>query len=218
MTGEAPIRVIVVDDHEMFAESIGRVLALEDDIEVAGLAASSRQGIELAEALAPDVAIVDHRLPDAGGAQTIRRILAVSPSTKVLILSGYKDHQIVSSSIRAGCSGFLSKDKAVRELAVAVRAVRDGEAYLPSEALGRLVARGSTPDGAGPGDELTRRERHVLQLMAGGLSNRAIATQLSLSLNTVRNHVQRILTKMEAHSKLEAVMIAFREDLVERPE
>jgi len=217
MTGDAPIRVIVVDDHEMFAESIGRVLALEDDIEVQGLANSSKEGIELAGTVAPDVAIVDHRLPDAGGTQTIRRILAASPSTKVLILSGYKDHQVVSASIRAGCSGFLSKDKAVRELAVAVRAINGGEAYLPSEALGRLVARGSSVDG-GRGDDLTRRERHVLQLMADGLSNRAIAGRLSLSLNTVRNHVQRILTKMGAHSKLEAVMIAFREDLVERPD
>jgi len=217
MTGHAPIRVIVIDDHEMFAESVGQVLALEDDIEVQGLARSSKEGIELAGELAPDVAIVDHRLPDAGGTQTIRRILAASPSTRVLILSGYKDHQVVSSSIRAGCSGFLSKDKAVRELAIAVRAINDGEAYLPSEALGRLVARGSSADG-GRGDDLTRRERHVLQLMADGLSNRAIASRLSLSLNTVRNHVQRILTKMDAHSKLEAVMMAFREDLVERPD
>jgi DNA-binding NarL/FixJ family response regulator len=214
MGPDPPIRVAIIDGLRMFAESIGRILNLEGDIEVQGLAFTSHSGVELVEATSPNVAILDFRLADDDGAQTTKRILTSNPQTKVLVLTGYADKRMLGSAIRSGCSGFLTKDRAIDELPIAIRATHYGEAYLPSQALARLT-RTLSPE-TGVGGDLTRRERIVLQLLSNGMSSRDIANQLTLSLHTVRNHVQRILTKLGAHSKLEAVTLAFREDLVER--
>jgi len=211
------IRVIVIDHHRMFTETLATFLSQHEDIVVEGVADLADRGVALAESLRPDVAVVDYRLPDEDGAAVTRRIQAVSPGTKVLVIAGYADKHILTSAVKAGCSGFVTKDKAARELVVAIRGAHYGGVYLPPRALDGLAGGGPVPAGR-VGANLTRRELGVLQLLADGYSNQSIASELTLSLHTVRNHVQRILGKLGAHSKLEAVSIAYHEDLVRSPE
>ncbi|HUA95201.1 MAG TPA: response regulator transcription factor [Acidimicrobiales bacterium] len=204
--------MVIIDHHRMVSDAVAAFLGQHDDITVAGTAADAESGVALVASLRPDVVLVAHRPPDHEGVQLARRIVADGPGTKVIILAARADKQIVTAALRAGCSGFLTQDKAARELVLAIRGAHLGGVYVPSSALDGIGAR--TP-GTGVGADLTRRERHVLQLMADGYSNQAISAELTLSLHTVRNHVQRILGKLGAHSKLEAVSIAHHEDLVE---
>jgi len=213
VTDAAPIRVLLVDDHQMFVESVARLLSGEG-IEVVATASNGKDAVARAEETAVDVAVIDYRLPDTDGVSVARRIHAVRPATKLLILTGAEESAILVSAIEAGCSGFLTKDKAFKELLVAVRTAHAGEAYIPHELLSGLLPRLSRTY-RGVGADLTQREREVLGLVAEGLSNQAIATRLMLSINTVRNHVQSLLSKLEAHSKLEAVAIATREGLLD---
>lgn len=207
------IRVLIVDDHDMFAESIARALRDEDDIEVVAIAGSAADAIAAAAASSPDVALVDYRLPDANGAKAAGSILAVSPSTKALMLTAMSDQRTIAEAIAAGCIGFLTKDKGVRELVAAVRLAAEGQAHLSPADVRRLVP--TAPASARlVGWDLTLREREILELVAAGLSNKDIAARLYLSVHTVRNQVQRILDKLGAHSKLEAAAIAVRERLV----
>ncbi len=208
-----PIRTIVIDDHEMFADAVARALERADDIIVLAIARTAAEGVAVAATEAPDVAVVDYQLPDESGTALARQIRTVSPTTQIVLLTGSHDDRVLRAAVDDGCDGFLTKDKAVHELVAAVRCVHEGEAYLPSDRLAELLPRlRSTyrPVGA----ELTGREREVLELLADGKSNAAIAAELVLSRHTVRNHVQNVLTKLAAHSKLEAVAIATREGLV----
>jgi len=215
MTGST-IRVAVVDDHEMFAESIARVLGAEPGFDVVGVARTGEEAAALVQATTPDVAVLDYQLPDADGAQAAASILSISPGTRVLILTGLADERLLIAAIEAGSAGFLTKEKAVAELVHAVRLVHDGEAYIPPSMLANLLPKLGRGD-RGLGSDLTQREREVLSLLALGLSNQSIADRLMLSVHTVRNHVQNILTKVQAHSRLEAVAIATREGILERP-
>jgi two-component system response regulator DevR len=212
----AGIRVLVVDDHEMFLERIARVLANESDIEVVATAATMADAVRQAVDTQPDVAIVDYGLPDGDGAEAATAIRGVSAETKVLIVTGNTDERALIAAIDAGCSGFVTKDKAVRELVDAVRMANAGEAYIAPQMLASLLPRfGRTHRRIG--SDLTRRELDVLELMAAGLSNQAIGDRLFVSVHTIRNHVQNILYKLSAHSKLEAVAIATREGLLQTP-
>jgi DNA-binding NarL/FixJ family response regulator len=215
MSHDVPIRVVLVDDHEMVAKSLGWILEQESDIEILGSAATSAEGVALVIATTPDVAIVDYRLPDADGTRTTKEICEASPGTKVLILTGTKmDSQMVSTAVRAGCAGILSKDKALHQLVKAVRAAHNGGAYVSSDAVPTMLAR-IRLDHSSLGGDLSKRELDVLQLAAEGMSNQEIASRLFVSVNTVRNHTQRILLKLGVHSKLEAVAVAHREGLIE---
>lgn len=210
------IRVLIVDDHEMFVQSLDRVLRDEPDIEVVGRAHSCAVAVELAEALRPGVAIVDYLLPDGDGITTTATVRTVSPATRVVLLTGLSDHRLAASAIEAGCSGFLTKDKAVGELVSAVRVAHAGDAYLSPEVLASVL-RTLDRSHRGLGFDLSVREQEVLQLLAAGVSNRDIAARLNLSFHTIRNHVQNVIVKFGAHSKLEAVAIATQEGLVDRP-
>lgn len=212
---DQPIRVVVVDDHELVAEGLVRVLREHADIEVVGMAGSVAAGVALVESALPDVAIVDYQLQDGDGAAAAARFRAASPDTRVLMVTGSTREHVVVAAVEAGCAGFLTKDNAVKELVSAVRAVHSGEGYLSTPALAGLLPRlGRRYRRVGA--DLTPREREVLEALALGLSNREIAARLYLSVNTVRNHVQNVLAKLGAHSKLEAVAIAGREGLVDR--
>jgi DNA-binding NarL/FixJ family response regulator len=213
VSAPTPIRVLLIDDHEMFVESVARLLGGEG-VEVVGTASTGEDGVRKAERLAVDVAVIDYRLPDTDGVSVARRIHAVRPAIKLLILTGVEESGVLIDAIEAGCSGFLTKDKAFKELLVAVRTAHAGDAYIPQELLSGLLPRLSRTY-RGIGADLTQREREVLALVAEGLSNQAIAERLMLSINTVRNHVQSLLNKLGAHSKLEAVAIATREGLLD---
>jgi DNA-binding NarL/FixJ family response regulator len=206
------ITVVLIDDHEMFVESLGRVLRT-DDIEVVGTAGTMTMGIELTLEKRPAVVVVDYRLPDGDGIEVTRRVRALAPDTRILMLTASQDEQVLIGAIDAGCSGFVTKDKAVSELVQAVRLASVGDSYIAPRLLASLLPR-MGDRGHVVGADLTKRERDILWLVAEGLTNQAIAQRVMLSVHTVRNHIQNILTKLEAHSKLEAVAVATRAGLL----
>ena len=206
------IRVVIVEDHRMFAQALSAALDEADDIAVTAAVGTTREGIEAAHTTQPDVVLMDYRLPDGDGVEAARRIKAAHPDIKVVMLTAASDDSVLSQAIQAGCSGYLTKDHTVDELVLAVRAAYNGEALISPAMLSRLLERLS--DRSRPGADLTSRETEVLRLLAEGLSNQAIAAQLDIRLATVRNHVQSVIEKLHAHSKLEAVAVAMRMGLI----
>ena len=205
-----PIRAVIVDDHAMVAESLRRLLEGEHDIEVVALAVNVAGAIEAVRTCQPDVVVMDYGLPDGDGVAATVRIRAEWPRTKVLLLTGTSGSDVVAAALDAGCVGYVEKTNAAASLVAAVRSVHAGEAVLPQAKLSSLLARTD----ADPGGTLTKREHEILQQVERGVSNKAIASELTVSLNTVRTHVQSILKKLDAHSKLEAVSIAREQGLL----
>ncbi len=210
------IDVVIVDDHKMFAESLARLLDDEPDISVRGVAANRREAVELVARFRPRVLLLDYHLPDVKGVSVALEIKEGSPDTMVVMLTGDADDHVLISAIEAGCSGFLTKDRASSEVAEAVRGAAAGEALISPAQLARLLPRlhrSYQP----PGAELTERELEVLNRLATGATNRVIAEEMFLSVNTIRNYVQSVLTKLDAHSKLEAVSTAVRKGIITYP-
>lgn len=176
---------------------------------------TSAAALEAALTTNPDVVLMDYRLPDGDGVDAARKIKRDRPDTKVVMLTAVSDDTVLSQAIQAGCSGYLTKDHTVDELILAVRAAYNGEALISPAMLSRLLDRLS--DRSRPGSDLTARETEVLRLLADGRSNQAIAKALDIRLATVRNHVQRVIEKLHAHSKLEAVAVALRLGLIQNP-
>ncbi len=211
--GAPATRVLVVDDHEVLASSLSHVLDAEADLTSVGVAGSLAQARDLIRTTAPDVLLLDHRLPDGDGVGAIGELRALRPSMRVVVLTASAADHVLITAIEAGASGFVSKTRGIEEVTAAVRAARSGEAVISPEMLSRLLPRlGRTT--ATPHQELTEREREVLGLVAEGLTNAAIAQQLFVSVHTVRNHVANLSSKLGAHSKLEALSIAVREGLL----
>lgn len=205
------IRVVIVDDHAMVAESLARLLEADDGIEVVALAVNVAGAIEAARRCQPDVVVMDYGLPDGDGVSATARIREEWPRMKVLLLTG-SGSDVVAAALDAGCVGYVEKTNAGASLVAAVRSVHAGEAVLPPAKLSGLLARAD----ADPGGTLTRREREILRKVERGTTNQAIATELTVSLSTVRSHVQSILKKLGAHSKLEAVSIAREQGVLRR--
>ena len=216
MTERLPIAVLIVDDHRMFAESLARLLADAQDLDVVGIATDGAEAISQAAALNPRVVLMDYQMPDRDGVSLATELRAAHPEMMVVMLTGLTDDRVLLAAIEAGCSGFLTKDRAAAEVVDAVRAAAAGEALISPAMLARLLpklGRNYRPIGA----DLTDREKEVLSLLAGGWTNPNIATHLHLSINTVRNYVQAILTKLGAHSKLEAVATGVKEGIISYP-
>jgi DNA-binding NarL/FixJ family response regulator len=211
------VRVLVVDDHRMFAQSLLRILEDESDLDVVGLAGSGAEAVRLAGDHPADVVLLDYDLPDTDGVRCIAMLRAVLPDARFVMLTGHADADVLAAAIEAGCCGFITKDKATDELIDAVRAAGAGESVISPAMLAQLLPRlrheGQKRD---PG-ALTARERDVLALLADGLATDQIAARLFVSRNTVRNHVQRLMAKLGAHSRLEAVAIAVRQGVVGVP-
>lgn len=210
------IRVLIIDDHQMFAESLARLLSDEPDIDVVGVASTGVQGVTTAVELKPTVVIVDYHLPDLHGLEITSQIKAQAPDTYVVMLTGSGGDSVLLSAIEAGCSGYLSKDRAAAEVAAAVRLAAAGEATISPRELARLLPKLGRSHRS-VGSDLTAREHEILEMLASGLANSAIAEALHLSINTVRNYVQSILMKLGAHSKLEAVATGVREGVIRYP-
>jgi DNA-binding NarL/FixJ family response regulator len=213
MTSSESIRVVVVDDHEMLVQGIRAVLSAEPDIDVIASAGSVEDGCAAARLHAPDVVLMDYELPDGDGAQATERIKREVPSAQVVMVTSFDDEAVLVRAIESGCSGFITKHKAIEEVVRAVRAARAGEALISPSMLARLLPKLRRSQ-RGVGTDLTPREIEVLKLLAEGLSNAMIAERLVLSLHTVRNHVQNVISKLGAHSKLEAVATAVREGII----
>ena len=210
------IGVIIVDDHRMFAESLARLLEDEDGISVRGVGANGVEALQLMERFEPRVLLIDYHMPDGDGVAVASEIKQRWPDTMVVMLTGDADDQVLIAAIEAGCSGFFTKDRASSEVADAVRVAAAGEALISPAQLVRLLPRLNRtfrPAGA----DLTERELEVLNLLATGTTNKTIAAELFLSVNTIRNYVQSILTKLDAHSKLEAVATAVRQGIIAYP-
>jgi putative two-component system response regulator len=207
------IRILVVDDHEDFAHSLVRLLRQRPELKVVGTAASVSEAVVAALVCGPDVILMDFDLPDGDGPQATEQIKALTPSVKVIMLTSRTDDPALVRAIAAGCSGFVKKEDAARSLLGAIVAAHEGETITPPNDLVPLL-RQLRPTHRGLGADLTPRELEILGLIASGLVNKQIAQRLGLSLNTVRNHAQNILYKLQAHSKLEAVATAVREGII----
>lgn len=205
--------MLIVDDHEVLASSLRHVLEAEPDLECVGVATSLENARSLLRTTAPDVLLLDHRLPDGDGVAAIRGLRAIRPGLRVVVLTASASESLLVQAIEAGVSGFLSKTRSLDELTASVRAAAAGEALISPELLVRLLPRLSSTSGRRL-EELTRREQEVLVLLAEGLTNVTIAERLVVSVHTVRNHIANLSTKLGAHSKLEALSIAVRDGLL----
>ncbi|HEX4654339.1 MAG TPA: response regulator [Mycobacteriales bacterium] len=212
--GEPRIRVLIVDDHEIFVQSLSRLLSAAPTLKVVGAARSVREGYEAALAYQPDVILMDFELPDGDGIQATRRILGMTPSVKVVMLTGRTGRDALVRAVGAGCAGFVKKTDPIETLLTAVQAAHDGDSLAPIAELNEILTR--LPVATGPrGADLSPREVEVLDLVGAGLPNKLVARRLDISINTVGNHVRNILYKLGAHSRLEAVAVAIRTGLID---
>lgn len=207
------IRVLIVDDHEMFAEVLASFLEHQTDIEILGIATSAQAAIEHIEETRPDVVLLDGRLADAEGPETTRRIKDACPGARMVMITASPEERLLRAAMEAGCVGFLTKNQAVEEVVRAVRTASEGEPAISPQMITHLVPRLRQRDKVFGGD-LTPREIEVLELLAEGCSTKDIAERLVLSIHTVRSHIQNAISKVGASEKLEAVMIALRKGLI----
>lgn len=209
----APIRVLIVDDHEILTGSLSMVFDAQPDLQTVGVAGTLAQARALLTQTTPDVVLLDHRLPDGSGVATLNELHALRPSAAFVILTASTSDQVLVEAMQSGAAGFVSKTRGLPEVTAAVRAAAAGEAVISPELLMRLLPRLRGRDRAAS-NELTDREQEVLRLLADGLSNAAIAERLFVSVHTVRNHISNLSAKLGAHSRLEALSIAMREGLI----
>jgi DNA-binding NarL/FixJ family response regulator len=207
MISSARIRVFVVDDHPVVREGLRAVLELGADCDVGGEAADGRAAIEGYDRLRPDVIIVDIRLPIVGGIEAIAAIRRIDPEARIIAITSYGGDAEIRRALDAGALGLLLKGASGEEVVDAVRRVHSGRPYIAADASDELRAGSDSPS-------LTRRESDVLRLMAEGLRNHEIAANLGLSLGTVKVHVNRILEKLDAVDRTEAVTRALRRGLI----
>ena len=210
---DRPIRVLIADDHPVVRQGLRTYLELQPDIEVAGEAGGGIEAAAAAERLAPDVVLLDMVMPDGDGLEALRRIGSRSGPPRVVVLTSFPADDRVVEAMRAGAAGYLLKDAQPAELLAAIRSAHSGGSPLHPEAAARLVGELQRPPG--PGSDLTAREREVLELIARGMPNKAIAQRLSLSEKTVKAHVSAVLRKLDVTDRTQAALKAVRERLVD---
>jgi two-component system NarL family response regulator len=218
---QSGIRVLVVDDQELFRRGLTMLLNVETDIEVVGEAADGASAVRLATDSAPDVVLMDVRMPRQTGIEACTAIKDAAPNARIIMLTVSDEEADLYEAVKNGASGYLLTDSSIEEVAQAVRVVADGQSLIsPSMAiklLDEFKQMSRTDRSSVPTPRLTDRELEVLRLVAQGLNNREIAKQLFISENTVKNHVRNILEKLQLHSRMEAVMYAVREKLLDIP-
>ena len=219
---DEPIRVLIVDDHALIRRSLDLALTAEPDIEVVGEASDGQEAVEMADRLMPDVVLMDVRMPRQSGIEATRTIKASVPSSRVIMLTVSDEEEDLFEAIKAGATGYLLKDVQIDEVPDAVRGVHEGQSLINPAMAAKLIsefANMSRKEAERPPQlpvpRLTDREMEVLRLVAKGMNNREIAKQLFISENTVKNHVRNILEKLQLHSRMEAVVYAVRERLLE---
>lgn len=215
------IRVMICDDHALFRRGLTMVLEAEDGIEVVGEAEDGADAIAKAEELAPDVVLMDVRMPQVSGIEATRAIAENVPTTRILMLTVSDEEDDLYDAIKAGATGYLLKEISIEEVASAIRAVISGQSLISPSMASKLLteftnlSKRADERQSVPTPRLTERELEVLKLVAQGLTNRDIAAELYISENTVKNHVRNILEKLHLHSRMEAVVYAVREKLLD---
>ncbi|HWC13133.1 MAG TPA: response regulator transcription factor [Actinomycetota bacterium] len=205
-----PIRVLLADDHPIVRDGLAALLSSLADMEVAAVASTGREAVKEAIAMRPDVAVLDLQMPDLDGFQATREIASAAPSVGVLVLTMFEDEDSVFNAMRAGARGYLVKGAEQEEIARAIRAVASGEAIFGPGVAQRVLAffSGLQRRAADPFPEVTAREREILDLLAGGLSNAAIARHIGIAPKTVANNVSSIFMKLQVADRGQAIVRA----------
>ena len=205
-----PIRCVIADDHPAILDAVTRYLTSAEDIELVGSAKDGARALALIEGEAPDVAIVDIRMPKLSGIEITRRLFGERLPTATILYTGHAERSLLLEALDAGARGFLLKEAPLEDLLRAIRIVCQGGTYVDPALAGLLAG----PQAAERLPALTRREREILRLLADGMRNEQVARQLSISPLTVRTHVQKAMTKLEADTRTHAVARALRESLI----
>ena len=217
---EPPIGVLIVDDQPLLRAGFAMILESEDDLELVGQASNGLEALEFTARHDPDVVLMDIRMPELDGIEATKRITQSPDAPAVLILTTFDLDEYVLASLRAGASGFLLKDAPADELIAAIRVVARGDALIAPSVTKRLISdfadmpSAATADAAPGIADLTEREAEVLQLMARGMSNAEIAEELILGETTIKTHVGRILMKLGARDRVQAVIAAYESGVV----
>ena len=215
------LRVLVCDDHALFRRGLQMVLEQEEDLELVGEASDGVEVIERSTELMPDVILMDVRMPKKSGIEAASEIKDLLPHVKILMLTISDEEADLYEAIKAGASGYLLKEIPIEEVADAIRSVWAGQSRISPSMASKLltefaaISKASKDKPQMPAPRLTDREMEVLRLVAQGLNNRDIAKQLFISENTVKNHIRNILEKLHLHSRMEAVVYAVREKMIE---
>ncbi len=214
-------RVLIVDDDHLMRAGLAELLAADPAIQVVGQATNGREAVDRARRLDPDVVLMDVRMPDLDGIAATRELAHTTPRSKVLILTTFEEDDYIFGALSAGASGFLLKRTRPEDLIAAVHAVHDGDSLLSPSVTRRVIDRMAcqpTPSRADRAalEELTPREREVLELVARGLANREIAAQLVVEDSTIRTHVKRILMKLDLRDRVQIVIYAYETGLNQR--
>ena len=204
-----PIRVIVADDHPLFLEGVVNSLRAAEDFAVVGQATDAAGALRLAHEHLPDIALLDVTMPGSG-LRAARDIATTCPATKIVMLTVSEDEDNLLAALKAGACGYVLKGVSARELLAVLRSVHAGEVYVAPSLAWRLLGEMSKPRTAEPLDELTAREREVLELVATGLSNQEIGQRLGLAEKTIKHYMTNILAKLQVRSRVEAALLAHK--------
>jgi two-component system response regulator DevR len=209
VSGSGPIRVLIVDDHEMVRIGLKAILQAEPDLQVVGETGVGAEVAELVAARSPDLVLLDARLPDTSGPEVCRQLRRSRPEIPVIILSSYTDDELVEECVQAGARGYVVKDIERFSLSESIRAVHGGQAVLAPQVAGRILDRmRDRPFQVEGATVLNRSQVAILRLVRRGYSNREIAADVHLSENTVKTHLQDVFRKLGARNRVEAAMLA----------
>jgi len=212
MSKSSPIRVMIVDDHDMVRRGLATFLRVKADLELVGEASNGQQALQVCEKIQPDVILMDLVMPEMDGMTATRAIRECWPQIQVIALTSFQEKELVREALQAGAIGYLLKNVSIDELAEAIRSAHAGRPTLAPEAAQALIQAASSE--LALGDDLTPREREVLALMVEGLTNPEIAERLTMSRSTARAHVSNILSKLGVSNRAEAIALALRHKLV----
>jgi DNA-binding NarL/FixJ family response regulator len=214
----APIEILIVEDHKMVAEGVASSLATYADFDVIGYVGTIADALNTVENQEVDVVLMDFQLPDGDGVSATETILAINPGVKVVMVTAHEEPHLLRAALRAGCAGYVFKSAEIAEVVSAIRAAHAGSTAIAPELLARMMLTPEEPSSRVGPDELSPRELDVLRLLARGVRVEQISDQLFISASTVRNHIQSLLEKLDAHSQLEAVAKALAAGLVTAPQ
>jgi two-component system, NarL family, response regulator LiaR len=208
------IRVVFVDDHEMVRIGVSSYLSAQPDIEVVGEADNGKAAIPMVLELRPDIVLMDLVMKEMDGIEATRQIIAEWPEAKIIIVTSFLDDEKVYPALEAGATSYMLKTSKASEIANAVRATFHGQSVLEPEVTGKMMMKMRQKNDVAPHEELTSREMEILLLMAEGKSNQEIADDLFIALKTVKTHVSNVLSKLQVQDRTQAVIYAFKHELV----